>query len=152
MGDSKQELINVWMRNQLANEQILDETDEQKNISPKTLISVYSQFAHVHTIRYYNIEKQEKGLLEELIKLSAKDASDKELVRSQLELSAKPIKHLINLNDEFQTIKGYQNGIIGWIVYLINHESHHRSKAMMQLKMDGIKFSKRLKFDIWNWK
>ena len=148
----KEQLINMWMRNQLANEQVLDETDEQTQLSDESIKSVYTQFAHVHTIRYYNIEKQEKGLLEGLVKLAAKDVGDKELVRSQLDMSARLIAHLINLDDEFHTIKGYKNGRIGWIVYLINHESHHRSKAMIQLKKEGVKFSKRLKFDIWNWK
>ena len=148
----KEQLINVWMRNQLANVQILDEADEQSQLSRDSIKRAYAQFAHVHTIRYYNIEKQEMGLLKDLSKLSSKDAGDRNLVRTQLELSAKLISNLIKLNDEFQTIKGYQNGVIGWITYLINHESHHRSKAMMQLKNDGVKFSKRLKFDLWDWK
>lgn len=148
----KERLIGVWRRNQLANEQVLDEADEQIHLVDTSIKKVYAQLAHIHTIRYYNIEKQNKMLLNDLVKLSAKNADDRELVRSQLQQSTELIAHLINFNDEFRTINGYKNGLLGWIVYLINHESHHRCKAMMQLRSDRVKLSKRLKFDIWNWK
>lgn len=149
---TKQELINVWLRNQLANEQILDETSEQEKLSPKTLESVYAQFAHMHTFRYHNIEKQRKELLNGIIKLSSRNIDDKDLSVGQLKLSAEKIANVILLHDKIKPIKGYKNGCIGWIIYMINHESHHRSKAMTLLKQDGVKFSKRLKSDLWNWK
>ncbi len=143
-------LIASWMRNQQANQQILQEADEMLSDS-KSLTSIYSQFAHVHTIRYYNIEKQDRKFTNKLTKLSGKQASDHNLVGEQLSQSAKAISAILESYSPDQ-IKSYHTGAVGWICYLINHEAHHRCKAMMIMKSQGVKFSKRLKFDLWNWK
>ena len=102
----KQELINTWMRNQLANDQILDEVDRLKKLSEECTKNIYLQFTHIHTIRYYNIEKQMPGTLKGLIKLSVKDVENTNLVRSQLKLSAHWIAQRIKSIDDFSAIKG----------------------------------------------
>ena len=153
MGNYKQELINTWIRNQQANEQILDEVNEQAaTLTPKAIKAIYGEFAHIHSIRYYNIEKQDKKYLTEIMKLSLKDKLDEDLIKEQLKLSNQAIIDIIEYKDDLHKVKSYKNGIIGWIVYLINHEAHHRSKAIMIMKNEGIQFSKRIKFDFWNWK
>ena len=39
-----EQLINVWMRNQLANQQVLDEADEPTHLSDESIKKVYTQF------------------------------------------------------------------------------------------------------------
>ena len=152
MDESRQQLINTWLRNQEANMQIFEEIDELNGINQEVKKVIYSQFAHIHTIRIYNIEKQDKKNMNQIIKISGKDASNYRLVRKQLSLSANAIAKIVKEKNNFYKIKSYSDGCIGWIVYLINHESHHRSKVISMLKEQGFKFSKRLKFDLWNWK
>jgi len=152
MDKSKQDLANVWLRNQLANEQILEEVNEQIDLPEKVKRKIYLEFIHLHTIRYYNIQKQDKAQLGEIVKLSGKDKVDISLLKEHLRLSSQAIADIVKNKEDFHKAKSYKNGMIGWVVYLINHEAHHRSKAIMIMEEAGVKFSNRLKFSIWDWK
>jgi hypothetical protein len=48
-------------------------------------------------------------------------------------------------------IKGFKPHAIGFLGYIISHESHHRGQIALTLKQAGHVLDKKVQFGIWEW-
>ena len=91
-------------------------------------------------------------LLENQIKIEKENAGDKDLLKNALVNSAAAIGQMLLMAIEKDgKIKGFKPHATAFLGYLISHEAHHRSQAILALKQSGQPVDKKILFGIWEW-
>ena len=114
--------------------------------------SVGEQFAHVHNVRLMWLKQAAPEIFQTQTKIEKEQANDKELLRASLENSGAAIGRLFEqAMAAGGKIKGFKPHALGFLGYLISHESHHRSQIILTLKQSGHPLDKKILFGIWEW-
>lgn len=124
-----EQFIETWRINNRANLILLDGISEEGlhlTLSKRGGGTPAKQFAHIHNVRFWKLEKIAAGLANELEKLSLKEELSHEFLRYNLIESSEAMAKVLRegfANDG--VVKGFRRGVTTLQGYLISHESHH---------------------------
>jgi uncharacterized damage-inducible protein DinB len=154
-GVSSDHLLEAWMTNHRINVMVL------KALSPDALRSTLStrggrdvarQFAHLHNVRIWHLEKRARELAEGLTAFESKDSPSKRELLKSLEASTEAIgTFLTDVLEGKPKRRGFRKGIFTTLAYFIAHESHHRGSILLTLKQCGHLPDKNVTMGIWGW-
>lgn len=148
------QLLETWQINNRVNLYLLEA------IAPESLLSALAskgrnageQFAHIQNVRLMWLKQAAPELLENQIKIEKMNAGDKDLLKNALADSAEAIgQMLVSAIEKDGKIKGFKPHATAFLGYLISHEAHHRSQAILALKQSGRPVDKKILFGIWEW-
>src|ERR1051325_9529761 len=137
------QLLETWRINNNMQLLLLDNISDagmQCTLSARGGRTVYQQLVHAHNVRIGWLEHVGKELWKKYSTLDKENPFNRKTLRKAFEDSRKAIEELILLASEnnFQ-IKGFKNGIVPFLVYLMTHDAHHRGNILLTLKQCGQK-------------
>jgi uncharacterized damage-inducible protein DinB len=147
------QIIETWGINNRINLYVLDaikpeSLPDQASSKGRT---VGEQIAHIHNVRLMWLKAAAPQLLMGLEKIE-KESITKELLRSSLEASGVAIAALIkNSIAAGGRVKGFKPHVVGFLGYMVSHESHHRGQIALSLKQSGHPLDKKIAYGIWEW-
>ena len=149
------ELVEAWRTNNRINLFLIDKISDagmRCTLSKRGGRDVARQFAHVHNVRVWHLEKRAKDLAEGLAKFETKVTPSKAQLRKAVSASSKGVEALLTgiLAGEPKR-RGFKKGIFTTLGYFIAHESHHRGNILLTLKECGHNIDKAAQYAIWGW-
>lgn len=137
--------INLYLLDAIPEEYFADlMTSKGRNVG--------NQFAHIHNVRLMWLKVSSPDLWDGLEKIEKDQTIDKELITRSLTGSAAAIETLIGRAAENDgKVKGFKPHVTAFVGYLIAHDAHHRSQAIIALKQSGHKVDQKIGYGIWEW-
>jgi uncharacterized damage-inducible protein DinB len=149
------DLLEAWRTNNRINLYLFDRITDQGmrcTLSTRGGRDVARQFAHLHDVRLYHLEKRAPELAEGLTPFRSKEHPDREVVRAALVASGDAIgTFLEELAAGEKKRKGFKKGIATTLAYFVSHESHHRGSILLTLKVSGHKVDQETAYALWDW-
>jgi uncharacterized damage-inducible protein DinB len=149
------QFVETWRINNRVNLILLDEISEEglhSTLSKRGAGTPAKQFAHLHNVRFWKLEKLAADLVKNQSKISLKSRLTHESLRYKLIESSQAVEKMLRKGFENDgCIPGYQRGAITLMGYLISHESHHRGNMLLTLKQCGHELPRSFTYGIWNW-
>jgi uncharacterized damage-inducible protein DinB len=149
-----EQLIETWAIHNRINLYFLNALNDDAlaaSLRPKSR-TVGDLFAHMHNVRLMWLKAADPKLLAGLEKLEAKAVSDKRELVLALESSGRAIEALVrHALASGGKIKGFKPHAVGFVGYLIAHESHHRGQAGWALKFSGSPLDQKTAYGLWEW-
>ncbi len=151
----RDELMQAWRTNNRINLFLIDKISDagmRCTLSKRGGRDVARQFAHVHNVRVWHLEKRAKDLAEGLDKFATKVTPSKAQLRKAFSASSKGVEAFLAavLAGEPKR-RGFKKGIFTTLGYFIAHESHHRGNILLTLKQCGHNIDKAAQYAIWGW-
>lgn len=151
----RDELLEAWMTNHRINVHLLEAiTDEglASTLSTRGGRDVARQFAHLHNVRIWHLEKRARDLADALETFESKYSPRKAELRDALAASADRIAtFLLDVLEGVPKRRGFKKGIFTTLAYFVAHESHHRGSILLTLKQCGHMPSKDVVYGLWGW-
>ena len=149
------QLIEAWRTNNRINMLLIDRiTDEGMpcTLSKRGGRGVAGEFAHIHNVRVWHLQKRAKDLAQGLAIFETKVVPTKAQLRKALKASAKGVEALLVgvLNGEPKR-RGFKKGLFTTLAYFVAHEAHHRGRILLTLKVSGQTLDKETQMAIWGW-
>jgi uncharacterized damage-inducible protein DinB len=137
--------INIYFLNAVADDAL------GASLPPRSR-TVYDLFAHIHNVRLMWLKASAADLLDGLEKLETKAVGTKAGLEEALVASGLAIEELLRRGIAAGgKIKGFKPHAVGFLGYLISHESHHRGQAGWALKLSGHPLDQKTAFGLWEW-
>ncbi len=151
----QKELIEAWRTNNRINMLLIDRiTDEGMSctLSKRGGRGVAGEFAHIHNVRVWHLQKRAKDLAQGLAIFETKVVPTKAQLRKALKASEKGVEALLVgvLNGEAKR-RGFKKGLFTTLAYFVAHEAHHRGRILLTLKVSGQTLEKETQMAIWGW-
>jgi uncharacterized damage-inducible protein DinB len=149
------ELLETWNTNTRINSFLLSHISDDGmkcSLSKHGGRDVAAQFAHMHNVRTWQLEKRAKDLSVKLKVFETKVSPSKKQLEKALSASNKVIG--VFLSDVLTGLpkrKGFKRGIFTTLSYFIAHEAHHRGSILLTLKGCGHKLDSNKTYGIWGW-
>ena len=155
----REEIVEAWRTNNRINLFLIDEISAagmKCTLSKRGGREVARQFAHLHDVRIYQLEKRARDLSEGLVAFQSKGAKavvpSKAQLRKALKASGDAIEtFLTDLLDGAPKRRGFKKGIFTTLAYFVAHESHHRGSILLTLKECGHAPTQDARYAIWSW-
>lgn len=147
------DLAEAWHVNNQMNFLLLDALSKEAlaaTYSPRTR-TVAAQFAHMHNIRVYQLEKRGPDFLGKLEAFPRGAQPTKTKLKSALKASEKAVAGMLARADKTGKAKGWPSSPTTFLSYFVAHESHHRGLTLVALRAAGIKLPKEVTYGIWYW-
>jgi uncharacterized damage-inducible protein DinB len=149
------ELLEAWRTNQRINLYLIDHISEEgmsATLSKHGGRNVAGQFAHLHNLRVWHLQKRAKDLSDGLATFETKTSPGKDDLRKALSASSDAVEAFLAavLSGEPKR-RGFKKGIFTTLGYLIAHESHHRGSIILTLKTSGHPLDRKAAYAIWGW-
>ncbi len=149
------ELVEAWRTNCRINSLLIDRITDAGmlcTLSKRGGRGVAGEFAHMHNVRVWHLQKRAKDLAEELLIFETKAVPAKAQLKKALKASEKGIEALLvgALNGEAKR-RGFKKGIFTTLSYFVAHEAHHRGRILLTLKVSGQTLDKKTQMAIWGW-
>ncbi len=153
------ELLEAWRTNNRINLFLFDHISPagmKCTLSKRGGREVARQFAHMHDVRVYALEKRAKDLAVGLRKFQSKGADKviptKAELRKAFSTSSKAVETFLgDVLSGAAKRRGFRKGIFTTLGYFIAHESHHRGSILLTLKQSGHKLDNATASAIWAW-
>ena len=151
----QKQLIEAWRTNNRINMLLIDRiTDEGMpcTLSKRGGRGVAGEFAHIHNVRVWHLQKRAKDLAQGLAIFETKVVPTKAQLRKALKASAKGVEALLVgvLNGEPKR-RGFKKGLFTTLAYFVAHEAHHRGRILLTLKVSDQTLDKETQMAIWGW-
>ena len=147
--------LEAWRTNNRITLLLFDQISDEGmrcTLSTRGGRDVARQFAHIHDVRVYHLEKRAKDLAEGLPVFRSKEHPDREAVREALVVSGDAIEaFLVGLIAGEKGRRGFKKGLATTLAYHVAHESHHRGSILLTLKTCGHKVDQTTAYGIWDW-
>ena len=159
MSSIRDELVEAWRTNNRINLFLIDKISKAgltSSLSSRGGRDVARQFAHLHDVRIYHLEKRAKDLATGLVKFQSKGAPtvtpSKAQLKKALTASGRAIETFLeDVLAGRPKRKGFKRGIFTTLGYFIAHESHHRGSILLTLKEAGHGLNQDDRYAIWAW-
>jgi uncharacterized damage-inducible protein DinB len=149
------ELREAWQTNHRINLFLIDQISEEgmrSTLSKRGGRDVARQFAHLHNVRIYHMERRTKNLAEGLAKFESKHSPTKAELKKAFKASTAAVERfLVDVLNGVPKRRGFKKGIFTTLSYFIAHESHHRGSILLTLKECGHKLDNAASYGIWSW-
>lgn len=151
------QLLEAWRTNSRITLYLFDAISDEgmrSTLSVRGGRDVARQFAHLHDVRLYHLEKRAPDLAEGLEPFRSKEHPDRDKVRKALVTSGEAVgEFLSDLEDppEGRKRRGFKKGIATTLAYFVAHESHHRGSILLTLKVSGHMVDQKIAYSIWDW-
>ena len=148
-----EQLLDTWNIHNRINLYVLDAIvpEALTGISASKGRSVGEEFAHIHNVRLMWLEAAAPDLFESLEKIEKASANDKQLLLDSLSRSGAAIVELVRRGLESGKIKGFKPHPVGFVGYLISHESYHLGEIGIILNQSGHPLDKKVSYGMWEW-
>ena len=151
----QKELIEAWRTNQRINLLLIERiTAEgmQCTLSKRGGRGVAGEFAHMHNVRYWQVEKRAKDLAKNLKKFPTGVVPSKTELKAALRASAEAVEGLLlGVLENRPKRRGFKKGLFTTLSYFVAHEAHHRGRILLTLKVSGHTLDKKTQMAIWGW-
>ena len=149
------DLLEAWRTNNRINLYLLDHISDAGlacTLSRRGGRGVAGQFAHLHNVRVWHLERRAKDLAAGLATYPAKQTPGRDVLRAALEVSGEAVATFLeDLADGKPRRRGFKKGVATTLAYLVAHESHHRGSILLTLKMSGEMVDRTAAYAIWGW-
>lgn len=148
------QLIETWKINNRINLYLLDGIADEHlaDVLASKGRDVGKQFAHIHNVRLMWLKASLPEALEGVAKIDTVQPIDKELLKTSLTLSGESIRRLLEQSiANGGKVKGFKPHVAAFVGYLVAHDAHHRSQAIIALKQSGHPVDKKIVYGIWEW-
>ena len=147
------QFTDAWQRNNEANLFLLN------HLRPRLLECRYSertrtvaaQFAHMHNVRIYHMEKRAKDLMGGLKAFERGAQPGKRELIAALKSSGSAFGSFLERGEVEEKVKSWSRAPATYLGYIIAHEAHHRALVTVSLRLSGEKLPKEAAYGIWNW-
>ncbi len=150
-----EDIIEAWRTNHRINLFLIDKISDEGmhcTLSKYGGRDVALQFAHMHNVRVWHLEKRARELSLPLEAFPSKVQVTKEQLRSALRESAQAVESFLSdLSNGIPKRRAFKKGLVNTLSYFIAHESHHRGSILLTLKQCGHKLDQMSQYAIWNW-
>ncbi len=149
------ELLEAWRTNNRINLFLIDKISAagmKCSLSKRGGRDVARQFAHMHNVRVWHLDKRARDLAEGLAEFETKVTPTKTQLRKALAASGKAVESFLEgviAGDPKR--RGFKKGIFATLGYFVAHESHHRGSILLTLKECGHNIDKGAQYAIWGW-
>ncbi len=151
----REELLEAWMTNHRINVCLLEAlTDEGlgSTLSARGGRDVARQFAHLHNVRIWHLEKRAKDLAAGLETFESKYSPSKLELLDALSGSTDAVgTFLVDVLEGVPKRRGFKKGVFTTLAYFVAHESHHRGSILLTLKQCGHMPPKNVVYGLWGW-
>jgi uncharacterized damage-inducible protein DinB len=149
------DLLEAWRTNNRINLFLIDHISDagmECSLSKRGGRDVARQFAHLHNVRVWHLEKRAKDLARGLVTFQTKVTPKKAELKKALSASSGAVESFLAgvLSGEPKR-RGFKKGIFTTLGYFIAHESHHRGSILLTLKECGHKLDQKTQYAIWGW-
>ena len=155
VSELEKEIREAWRANCRINHAIIDKVCTEgwtATLSTRGGRGVAGEFAHIHNIRLAQLQGRAKDLGQDLAKLDTTSEPSKTAVRSALKASDKEIERfLVGALRREKGRRRFKRGIFTTLAYFISHESHHRGRVLLTLKVSGNTLDRNTQMGIWAW-
>jgi uncharacterized damage-inducible protein DinB len=151
----RDDLLEAWRTNNRINLFLIDKISAagmKCSLSKRGGRDVARQFAHMHNVRVWHLEKRARDLAEGLAEFETKVTPTKTQLRKALAASGKAVESFLEgviAGDPKR--RGFKKGIFATLGYFVAHESHHRGSILLTLKECGHNIDKGAQYAIWGW-
>lgn len=151
----EEDLLEAWRTNNRINLHLIDHISDEGmkcTLSKRGGRDVALQFAHMHNVRLWHLEKRAKDLAQGLVQFPSKISPGKDELRQALNASSAALEtFLADLLAGKPKRRGFKKGIFTTLSYFVSHESHHRGSILLTLKQCGHKLDQNTQYAIWGW-
>jgi uncharacterized damage-inducible protein DinB len=149
------DLLEAWRTNNRINLFLIKHISEagmKCTLSERGGRDVARQFAHMHNVRVWHLEKRAKDLAGGLVKFEGKVTPKKAELGKALSASSAAVERFLEgvLSGEPKR-RGFKKGVFTTLGYFIAHESHHRGSILLTLKQCGYNLDQKHRYAIWGW-
>lgn len=149
------ELLEAWRTNNRINLFLIDRISDagmKCTLSKRGGRDVARQFAHLHNVRVWHLEKRAKDLAEGLVVFETKVTPSKAKLKKALLASSSAVESFLEgVLAGTPKRRGMKKGVFTTLGYFIAHESHHRGNILLTLKECGHKLDQKEQYAIWDW-
>ena len=151
----RDDLIEAWRTNNRINLFLIDEISTagmRCTLSKRGGRDVARQFAHMHDVRVWHLEKRANDLAQGLGTFPTKVTPTKAALKKALSASGDAVASFLTgvLAGEPRR-RGLRKGVFTTFGYFIAHESHHRGSILLTLKECGHNLDQKTRYAIWGW-
>ncbi len=149
------ELLEAWRTNNRINLFLIDRISAagmKCTLSRRGGRDVALQFAHIHNVRVWHLEKRAKDLSKGLSKFESKVSPKKTELKKALTESSRAVESFLgDVLSGKPRRRGFKKGLFTTLSYFVAHESHHRGSILLTLKECGHSLDKASAYAIWGW-
>lgn len=149
------QLVDAWHTNQRINALLLRRISAaglRTTLSTRGGRDVARQFAHLHNVRVWHLERRAKVLAQGLGAFETEERLTRAALERALSASADAVAELLRgIVLERPGVRSIKGGAAQVLAYFVAHESHHRGNILLTLKQSGHALDQKLRYAIWDW-
>mgnify|MGYP002623313014 CR=1 FL=1 len=151
----REELLEAWRTNHRINATLLGAISEEGlrcTLSKHGGRDVARQFAHLHDVRVWHLQRRAKDLAEGLEVFASKRSPPRGEIEAALDASTEAVGTFLgDVLEGAPKRRGFRKGIFTTLAYFVAHEAHHRGSILLTLKQHGAMPDRDVTMGIWDW-